>query len=586
MVNITDHKILAQKPWYRFYPQPIQSALDEYKLPEAPLFRLLESSAKYYPASTAVVYEPANFIISYKELCAICKDFASGLNLRFHLSKGDRVAIFSRNYPEFLIAMYGILMAGGTYVACNPILTKDEVTYQLADSESVLAIISDDALPMLKEIVNENKTSLRHVIVFNRDRDLRPAFLCVTSEENEVPFFPFMKVFSKDPFESPSIDPKTDLAAIIYTAGTTGVPKGVMISHYNAVSSCILYYSVYTGVFPALDHEGFLVGKNHRADLTGAWEFPIRYGVDSAIAAAPWTHMMGFIAHLHCSIMAAVTIFPVPEFRVDKALDMIRKWKISFAGGAPQMMSMILSRPDIDEQDLSSIRVWTTGGAPCPVAVGTAFEERIGGIISEGYSLTEATMSSTKNFANRSAMRKWGSIGVPLPFTDIKIVEAESGTREMPFDTDGELIQNGPQVASGYLNKPEETAEMLKDGWLYTGDIARMDKDGFLYITGRKKDIIIYKGYNIAPRMLEEVIYDHPAVLQCAVVGKKDETAGEIPVAFVTLKEGSAVTPEEIMTFANGRVAGYKKLRKVIIIDKLPMSGFGKVLRKELAKML
>ena len=586
MAEITDRRTLAQMPWHRFYPQTIRSALDGYDLPEVPLYRLLESSAKYYPHSIAVVYEPANFIVSYKDLYALSKRFAAGLRHRFNLAKGDRVAIFSRNYPEFLIAMYGVLMAGGTYVACNPILTKDEVTYQLADSESRIAIVSDDAKEMFKDITTENKTALQQVIVFNRDDDLKPTFLRDRPLGSEPAFHPFMDVFADAPLDKPAIDPKTDLAGIIYTAGTTGVPKGVMVSHYNAVSSCLLYYSVYTGTFPALDHEGFLVCKNHRKDLTDAWEFPMRYGIDSAIAAAPWTHMMGFIAHLHCSIMAAVTIFPVPEFKVEKALEMIRKWKISFAGGAPQMMSMILSRPDIDEQDLSSIRVWTTGGAPCPVAVGTAFEKRIGGIISEGYSLTEATMSSTKNFANRSAIRKWGSIGVPLPFTEVKIVDAETGTQEMPVDTDGELIHNGPQVALGYLNKPEETAEMLRNGWLYTGDIARMDADGFFRITGRKKDIIIYKGYNIAPRMIEEVIYEHPGVSQCAVVGQKDEVAGEIPVAFVTLKEEAATTPEEIAAFVNDKVAGYKKVRKVIIVDKLPMSGFGKVLRKELAKLL
>ncbi|MDL2268692.1 AMP-binding protein [Desulfosarcina sp. OttesenSCG-928-A07] len=582
-----DFNAVKQKPWYRFYPETIQKALaDHYKIPKIPLDQLLASSARYYPDTTAIVYEPADFIISYAEFYTLCRSFAAGLIHRFNLEQGERVAIFSRNYPEFLIAMYGILMAGGVYVACNPILTKEEVVYQLADSESVLAIISDDAQPMFKEIIAEKRLSLREVIVFDQDEGLKPSYLKKRKKPEQTFFYPFMAVFSDEAFEKCAIDPEVDLAAIIYTAGTTGVPKGVMVSHSNAVSSCILYYCTYTGTFPELDAEGFLVLKNHQQDLSAEWEFPIRYGIDSAIAAAPWTHMMGFIAHLHCSVMAAITIFPVPIFKVDKVLEMIRRWKISFAGGAPQMMSMILSRPDIDVQDLSSIRVWTTGGAPCPVAVGSEFEKRISGAVAEGYSLTEATMSSTKSFSNRSALRKWGSIGIPLPFTDVRIVDLETGEQEMPIDVDGELIHNGPQVAMGYLNKPEETAAMLRNGWLYTGDIARMDADGFFHITGRKKDIIIYKGYNIAPRMLEEVIYTHPAVYECAVVGQKDDFSGEIPVAFVTLREDFQATPDEIMAYVNENVAGYKKIRKVIIIDRLPVSGFGKVLRNELTKLL
>lgn len=179
-----------------------------------------------------------------------------------------------------------------------------------------------------------------------------------------------------------------------------------------------------------------------------------------------------------------------------------------------------------------------------------------------------------------------GAIGIPLPFTEVRIVDLANGDEEVPVNTDGELIQNGPQVAIGYLNKPEESTMMLQEGWLYTGDIAQMDEDGYLRITGRKKEIIIYKGYNIAPRMLEEVIYEHPKVYQCAVVGQKDEYAGEIPVAFVSPKEGNSITDEEVMEFVNSKVSGYKKIRKVIVMEKLPVSGFGKLLKRNLIKYL
>jgi long-chain acyl-CoA synthetase len=586
MISITEYSDIRTRPWYKNYPNEIQEALETYQLPEIPLSRILESSAKYYSKSTALVYEPENLILTYQDLYKLCRRFSAGLVDRFNVKKGDRIAICARNYPEFLIAQYGIFLIGATYMACNPILIKNELAHQLKDSECKLAIISDDKLVVFQEIIKDRETELENVVVFSRDEELKPGLLAETNRSLIPPFFHFADIFLDRSVQTPEIDPKEDLAAVIYTAGTTSKPKGVRISHYNVVSSCISYYSVYTGVFPDLDSEGLLKSKNLHQDLTSEWEFPMRYGIDSALAATPWTHMMGFIAHLHCPIMAGITIFPMPVFEIEQSLEMIRRWKISFAGGAPQMMSMMLSRPDIDEIDLTSIRVWTTGGAPCPVAVGTRFEEKIGGIISEGYSLTEATMGSTKNISGRTGKRKWGSIGLPLPFTDVKIVDLDTRTTEMPTDEEGELVHNGPQVARGYLNRPEESAESFEDGWVFTGDIAKMDKDGFFYITGRKKDIIIYKGYNIAPRELEEILYLHPDIFQCAVVGKKDPLVGEIPVAFVSLKTDASSVSDEIMAFVNAKVAGYKKIREVRIMDQIPVSSAGKVLHKELRALI
>ena len=221
-----------------------------------------------------------------------------------------------------------------------------------------------------------------------------------------------------------------------------------------------------------------------------------------------------------------------------------------------------------------------------PVALAEKFSDRISGVITEGYSLTEATISSTKHYCHGRGTEKYGSIGSPLPFIDMKVVDILTGTEEMPAGQEGELIQNGPTVTLGYLNKPEDTREAYRNGWLHTGDLAVMDETGLFYITGRKKELIIYKGYNIAPRMLEEILYKHPDVLECAVVGKKDDMAGEIPVAFVVLKEGLKTTAEEIMAFVNEKVAPYKKIRGVLFIDKMPINPNGKVMRKELVKMV
>jgi len=583
---IIDLNEIKKRPWYPFYPQEVREQMETFTFPEIPVSRLLETSAKYYPRTTALVYEAENFIVNYLELNNLCERFASGIQNRLGVKKGEKVAIYSRNYPEVLIAFYGLAMAGAVYVACNPLLIKAELEYQLNDSKTRIIVISDDLLPVLKEVIQEGRTGLETVIVFERDKEMKPPLLGRAAGTYARPFLKYADVFSAEPPAKPGIDTRSDLVGILYTSGTTSYPKGVMISHFNVVSSSIIYGTTYTGKFPELDEGGFLKFRNLEKDLSREWEYPFRYGIDSVLAVPPWTHMMGFLGQLIYPVMSAMTIFPMPSFDMDSMLEMIRRWKIAFAGGAPQMMAALLSRPDMDRQDLSSIRAWTTGGNPTPVALGEKFEKKIGGAISEAWTLTEATMSSTKNYANRSSSRKFGSVGIPLPYTEVKIVDTETGTREMPPGEEGELIQKGPSVALGYWNRPEDTREAFKDGWLYTGDLGTMDEKGFFYITGRKKELIKYKGYNIAPRMLEEILYQHPAVLACAAVGKKDEAAGEIPVAFVSLKEGARVTAGELMEFVNRQVAPYKKLREIRFIEKMPLFASGKLNRRALIQML
>jgi long-chain acyl-CoA synthetase len=583
---ITHLTEIKKRPWYPFYPPEVREQMETFTFPEISVSRLLESSAKYYLHTTALVYEPEKFLVNYGELCTLCERFASGLQKRLGVKKDDKVAIYSRNYPEVLIAFYGITMAGAVYVACNPLLVKTELEYQLNDSKARVIIISDEMMPVLREIIRENRTSLETVIVFERDQEMKQPLLGRATDIYKLPFLRYTDVFCDEPLAKPEFKPQSDLVGILYTSGTTSYPKGVMVSHFNVVSSSIIYGTTYTGKFPELDESGFLRFTNFEKDLSREWEYPFRYGIDSVLAVPPWTHMMGFLGQLIYPVMAALTIFPMPSFDMDSMLDMIRRWKIAFAGGAPQMMAALLSRSDMDRQDISCIRAWTTGGNPTPVALGEKFQKKIGGVISEARTLTEATMSSTKNYANKSSIRKFGSVGIPLPYTEVKIMDTETGTREMPPGEEGELIQKGPSVALGYWNRPEDTREAFKDGWLYTGDLGRMDEKGFFYITGRKKELIKYKGYNIAPRMLEEILYQHPAVLACAAVGKKDDVAGEIPVAFVSLKEGAKVTAGELMEFVNGQVAPYKKLREVRFIEKMPLFASGKLNRRALMDML
>lgn len=583
---IIDLKEMKTKPWYKAYPEEVRQQMENYTLPEIPIFKMLESTAKYYPKVVAMIYEPENFIVTYPDLYDLCKRFASGLQNKFGVEKGDRVAIFGRNAPELAIAIWGLSMTGAIYIACNPLLIKKELLYQLNDSGAKIIIVSDEMLPLIREIMEEKSSSLEQVIVFARDEELKQLLLRKVVEKYIPPFFNFSDVFSDDCLVIPAINPQSDLMCIMYTSGTTSYPKGVMVSHSNIVQSCLIYGTVYTGKFPEQDAAGFLKCTNYQKDLSTDWEFPFRHGIDAVLAVPPWTHMMGFLGQLMYPIIAAITIVPMPVFDINSMLNMIQRWKIAFVGGAPQMAAMILAQPDIDYHDISCIRAWTSGGAPMPVALGEQFEKRIGGVISEAWTLTEATMSSTKCYANKSAFRKWGAVGIPLPFTAVKVVDPLTGTKEMPVGEEGELLQKGPSVALGYWNKPEDTTEGFKDGWLYTGDLGTMDEDGFFYITGRKKELIKYKGYNIAPRMLEEVLYQHPAVYMCAAVGRKDPALGEIPIAFVELKPDVKATPEELMEFVNGQVAPYKKLREIILIEKIPLLSTGKLNRRELNEMV
>ncbi len=586
-MGVTPLDEIKTRAWYKHYPEEVKQQIDSFKFPELPVCRMLESSAKYYPNSTAIVYEPENLVLNYQELLILSEKFASGLQNSFNVKKGDRIAIYARNYPEFVIAVSGIGLSGAVYVACNPMLIQEELEYQLQDAGAKLIISSDDMVPILKQVMDGKETSLEKVIIFERDKELKPALLSGDGRQHHHEFVSLSDVFSDKPFSRPEIDPKADLAAIMYTSGTTGHPKGVMISHYNVISSAIMYQTAFTGVFPEFDEDGYIKCKNHGRDLTKDWHYPIRYGVDSMLAIPPWTHVMGYLCQLQAAMIASLTLYPMPAFNMENMLELVRKWKISYAGGAPQMMAMLLSRSDADRGALYPLRAWGAGGAPVSTALAEKFSKLIGsGIITEGYGSTEAAGTSAKGLANRLVKKRYGTIGTPLPFVDMKVVDIATGDHEMPVGEEGELIHNGPAVSLGYLNKPEETAKSYKDGWLYTGDLAVMDEDGFFYITGRLKELIIYKGYNIAPRMLEDILYQHPAVLECAVVGKKDEIGGEIPVAFITPKADSQVTGEEIMAFVNSKVAPYKKLRGVKFVDKIPTLSSGKTARRELAKML
>jgi long-chain acyl-CoA synthetase len=314
-------------------------------------------------------------------------------------------------------------------------------------------------------------------------------------------------------------------------------------------------------------------------------EQSVREDEEISLVVVPWFHAMGTVGYLNCQVFGGSTMVVFPRFDPKEYIEAVRKYRATFMGGAPQLYIPLINLPDFDSYDLSTIKRAGSGAAPLPVAVLDKLLDALpGAYVNEGYGLTECTMGATANPPGREGSRA-GSVGFPVFDTELKVVDSVSG-EDLPPGSEGEICIRGPQVMLGYYNKPEATAGVLKDGWLLTGDIGREDEDGYFYITDRKKDLIIYKGYNIYPREIEEVIFEHPAVQQCAVVGKPDVAGGELVVAFVELRQGASVTPEEILKHVNPQIAHYKRVRDVIFVEQIPVSGAGKVLRKELRKML
>ncbi|MHA1364599.1 MAG: AMP-binding protein, partial [Candidatus Freyarchaeota archaeon] len=381
--------------------------------------------------------------------------------------------------------------------------------------------------------------------------------------------------------------------------GTTGTPKGVMLTHFNVVANLLqntFWMAPLTSerevdipiwrklvmnpeksdeeIAEELQAEGVEVTPDEVAELVNRRRV--------TFAAVPWFHAMGMIAYMDLPILNMQTMVIFLRFDPTEYLEAIEKYRPDAIGGAPPLFVPLLNHPDFERYDLSSVKVIASGAAPLPVANLKKLQEATSGTVIEAYGLTEVTMGVLYNPASKDALRKPGSVGIPIIDTDAKIVDAETGTRELPPGELGEIVVKGPQVMLGYWNKPEETRNVLRDGWLHTGDLGRMDEDGYFYIVDRKKDLIKYKGYSVFPRDVEEVLHEHPAVKECAVVGKPDEAVGELPVAFVVLKEGASATREELIEFVAGQVAPYKKIRDVIFKESLPISLAGKVLRRVL----
>jgi long-chain acyl-CoA synthetase len=592
----------VEKPWMKHWPSGVPKSI---KYIEMPVYNFLSRAAKRNPERVASIYNDRE--ITYSEYEELSNRFASAL-AELGVKKGDRVAIHLLNVPQFVISYFGALKAGATIVPCNPLFAERELEIILSDSGSE-TIITFDLDLTYKRIINiKDKTKLRNIIrtglddyLLFPDKILSPNIerkkVEDAKKDGSYVFSELLKVETKTP--RAKISPKKDLAHLSYTGGTTGTPKGVMLTHFNVVANVLqnTFWMIPLTTEKDTDipiWQKFMM-NTEKSDEQIAKELQdegIEVSPDEVtrlinqrhvtFSAVPWFHAMGMIAYLDLPIFNIQTMVIFSRYDPKEYLEAIEKYKPDAIGGAPPMFVPLLNYPEFKKYDLSSIKCIASGAGPLPVTNLKQLQEATSGTVIEAYGLTEVTMGVLYNPASKDALRKPGSVGIPLSDTGAKIVDAETGTKELSAGELGEIIVRGPQVMKGYWNKPEETKNVLREGWLFTGDLGRMDEDGYFYIVDRKKDLLKYKGYSVFPRDIEEVLYEHPAIKDCAVVGKPDESVGELPVAFVVLKDGASATKEQLMEFVAERVAPYKKIKDVIFKDVLPISLAGKVLRRVL----
>jgi long-chain acyl-CoA synthetase len=554
----------ADKPWTKQYEKGVPETVE---IPDFPVPHFLSEAARRVPDNVALVFQGRN--ITYKELDAIAGAIANALAAN-GFKKGDRAIIYMPNTPQFMMTYFGILKAGGIVIATNPLYTERELTHQLQDCGAETAFVMSRYYPLLKKVQQSGKTQIKRIIVTNI-KDYLPTIKNVlygllkekkagdrvTLQPGDMVFTDFVALGERSPKVNVPLT-GDDLALLQYTGGTTGLSKGAIGLHRNLVANCT---------------------------QLAAWLTDWQYGEETLLGAVPFFHSYGMITAVIYTVSIGGRLIIVPDPRnLADVLGSIDKFKPAYFPGVPAMYVAINNNPDVaaGKYDLSSIRACISGSAPLLVETKKRFEELTGGKLVEGYGLTEAHVATHANPVN--GRNPGGSIGLPVPNVEARIVDPTDGDVDMPVGEIGELILHSPTIMQGYWNMPNETTGSLKDGWLFTGDIARMDEDGFFYIEDRKKDMILCGGYNVYPREVEEVLAQHPAVLEVSVAGVPDERRGETVKAWIVKKPGDATTEAEIIAWSKNELAAYKYPRQVEFRDELPKTIVGKVLKRELVR--
>lgn len=549
------------KPWLSHYEKGVKATLvyHETCLPE-----FLDKSIADFPDNTAYIFQ--GFKISYREFGDMVKRFASCLTA-FGIKKGDSVAILLPNLIPCAAAYYGIISIGAIAVMNNPLYSDYELEHQFNDSNSKILITLD--LLANRMIDLRPKTKIKQII-YTSIGDYLPfpknlLFPLVAKKKKLAAdvkkandLYKWKEIIKSYPPNPAKLKLSfNDIAMYQYTGGTTGISKGAILTHGNL---------------------------SKQAQQINGWIPGMERGKEIMIAALPFFHVMGLTASLNLAICNAWPNILVPKPQPEPLLSAMSKFKPTLAPLVPTMFIGLLAHHDIEKTDLGSIKVCISGSAPLPIEVIKDFEAKTGSIIIEAFGLTESSPATHINPLNKDT-RKIGSIGVPIADTECKIVDLADAQQNVPVGQPGELVIKGPQIMKGYLNMEDETAKALVDGWLYTGDIATMDEEGYFYIIDRIKDMIISGGFNVYPRDIDEVLFEHPKIHEACAVGIPHPTRGEQIKAFVVLKEGETATPEEIIDYCRLKLASYKLPAMVQFMDELPKTNVGKVLRKELRKL-
>jgi long-chain acyl-CoA synthetase len=549
----TNENLYEKKPWLAHYDEGVPAEID---FPEINLYEILDNAAKKFGSSTAIYY--AENRINYNKLKDLTDRLATAL-VELGVKKGDRVALLMPNFPQYIIAFYGILKAGAIVSASNVLYTEHELLYQINDSGAEVLIAHDSQLEKINNI--RNSTSLRHVVISNY-MDYGPKG---SKNPPEIAgTIQLVKLLDKTKPNPPKFktDAKEDIAVFQYTGGTTGLPKGAMLTHYNLVSNLITVYEW---------------SKNVR-----------RNGRDIVLTQLPLNHIYGTTVCMNTFIYNGSCIAFNPDLRDQKSFfEVIKAVKPAFLPGVPKMYSDLLERDDFMDyiKEFKCIKICNSGASAMPQQVMKEFEAMTGAKIIEGYGMSETSPCTISN--PTEGERKIGSVGLPLPNTEIKIVDVDDYTKIVPLGEPGELMIKGPQVMKGYWNHPEETANQVKDEWILTGDIAQMDADGYVFIVDRKKDMINISGFKVYPREVEDVLLEFGSIENAAILGipNPEYPEREMVKAYIILKDGykeSEETLADIKEFCRTNLAPFKVPKEFEFRKELPLTVIGKTKKKDL----